>query len=615
VAGSRDPDRLTSDSNRRVELRVKLQGASKRAATVAATVLLTALYAAAPALAVDDHTLYLGGAFPADVLPGDSAGPGLAGINIRDGGSLGSIGGSPFGPPGVAAEQVAITPDGKYVYGSSAGSQRVLAFSTGEGGRLTSIPGITFTGVGDPDPSSIAIAPDGGHAYVADPGPEGVRVLSIGTDGALVEQEVAPVAGADNTFGVAIAPDGKFVYATASNFPFPSRIYGFSVDPDGGLTGLPGSGSTISTGLATITLTPDGNHLYTASEDGAVNGFSVASDGSLSATFGSPYGSGFSGSLVASPTEQRIYATRSDTPGPSGVAVFSVAASGALSQIAGSPFAASNLTDTIAVTPSDKFVYAAGGNATNRISGFDVGATGALSINTGAGIFPGPYLQRAGSSAISPNQPPVASVAIARGSGKGVVDLDGSGSFDIDGSVDSYAWDYGDGGSASGVVTTHAYAPGQIYSASLTTTDAEGCSTSFVFTGQTASCNGSGVARDSFEVDLVPPQLTISAERKQELGKAVKVKASCDDVCAVVGSGKVRAKPADALKRSLKLKRITDAVSTTPKAIRLKLSRRSKKAARKALRGGATLTARIKFEPSESLIDGKAVKRKIKIRR
>lgn len=49
--------------------------------------------------------------------------------------------------------------------------------------------------------------------------------------------------------------------------------------------------------------------------------------------------------------------------------------------------------------------------------------------------------------------------------------FDGSGSFDLDGSIASYAWDFGDGASASGVVVSHAYATYGHYIVTLTVTD------------------------------------------------------------------------------------------------------------------------------------------------
>jgi PKD repeat protein len=52
--------------------------------------------------------------------------------------------------------------------------------------------------------------------------------------------------------------------------------------------------------------------------------------------------------------------------------------------------------------------------------------------------------------------------------------FDGSDSYDPDGSIASYDWDFGDGNTGSGVTTSHTYAVGGSYTVVLTVTDDEG---------------------------------------------------------------------------------------------------------------------------------------------
>jgi hypothetical protein len=76
---------------------------------------------------------------------------------------------------------------------------------------------------------------------------------------------------------------------------------------------------------------------------------------------------------------------------------------------------------------------------------------------------------------ISPNQPPTADAGSDQMSQVGTtLTLDGSKSFDPDGSITSYAWNFGDGNSASGASMTHSYADAATYSARLTVTDNAG---------------------------------------------------------------------------------------------------------------------------------------------
>ena len=78
-----------------------------------------------------------------------------------------------------------------------------------------------------------------------------------------------------------------------------------------------------------------------------------------------------------------------------------------------------------------------------------------------------------------PNQPPVAAIA---GPASGTVgqDLgfDGSGSQDPDGSITTYAWDFGDGSQGSGVQAAHRYAAPGKYTVHLTVTDNAGAQAS-----------------------------------------------------------------------------------------------------------------------------------------
>ena len=57
-------------------------------------------------------------------------------------------------------------------------------------------------------------------------------------------------------------------------------------------------------------------------------------------------------------------------------------------------------------------------------------------------------------------------------------DFDGSGSTDSDGSITSYAWDFGDGNASSGVAVSHTYTAGGTYTVTLTVTDDDGATDS-----------------------------------------------------------------------------------------------------------------------------------------
>lgn len=77
------------------------------------------------------------------------------------------------------------------------------------------------------------------------------------------------------------------------------------------------------------------------------------------------------------------------------------------------------------------------------------------------------------------NDPPVANAGPDKTAFVGqAVNFDGSGSSDPDGTITSYAWNFGDGATASGVSADHAYAAAATYTVTLTVTDNGGLSAS-----------------------------------------------------------------------------------------------------------------------------------------
>jgi PKD repeat protein len=94
------------------------------------------------------------------------------------------------------------------------------------------------------------------------------------------------------------------------------------------------------------------------------------------------------------------------------------------------------------------------------------------------------------------NEPPAAAFTVVT-SGTTVA-VDGRGSVDTDGSVTSYAWSFGDGGTATGATAPHTYAAAGTYTVTLTVTDDDGAtgSTSQQVT-VTAPPTGA-LARDAF---------------------------------------------------------------------------------------------------------------------
>jgi chitodextrinase len=101
---------------------------------------------------------------------------------------------------------------------------------------------------------------------------------------------------------------------------------------------------------------------------------------------------------------------------------------------------------------------------------------------------------------VGTNQPPTAAFT-ATVSGN-TVSVNGSASSDPGGSISSYAWNFGDGSTATGVTSTHTFgAPGS-YSVTLTVTDNQNATGSVSHSVSTASVAGTTLASDAFGRNL-----------------------------------------------------------------------------------------------------------------
>ena len=95
----------------------------------------------------------------------------------------------------------------------------------------------------------------------------------------------------------------------------------------------------------------------------------------------------------------------------------------------------------------------------------------------------------------TPNNPPTAAYSFST---NGLTaSFDGTGSSDADGTISSYAWNFGDGTTANGATSSRTYAAAGTYSVQLQVTDDDGAS-SVVTKSVTVAAAGGPVASDSF---------------------------------------------------------------------------------------------------------------------
>ncbi|HKT68935.1 MAG TPA: beta-propeller fold lactonase family protein [Terriglobales bacterium] len=314
----------------------------------------------------------------------------LTGINVA-GGKPTRLGTS-LPPPGGAP--IGMVATGKLLYVANSGSGTISGFSfNADTGALQTLPGspaLAASGV-----RQLALCPGNGEAtppkflYAAsDSGVLGYKIAGTG--------QLTPVPGSPFSAGAqpaAVLTDSScnflFVASKGSN-----SISVFSVNLSNGFL-TPVFGSPFLTGTAPVALAIGDGFLFAANS--ASNNVSVytVSSGAGSGQFltqvpGSPFSAGFTPSALVyfSPT---LYVANS---GSNDVSAFSVALdTGRLTPVTGSPFQAGTLPMAmIAFSPPASnvaqqfFLYVANAGS-NDLSGFTIGADGALTVVQG---FPFP---------------------------------------------------------------------------------------------------------------------------------------------------------------------------------------------------------------------------------
>jgi YVTN family beta-propeller protein len=351
----------------------------------------------------------------------------------------------------------------------------------------------------DPGTVGVAIAPDGKRAYVSSKIASTVSVINTATNALIGSPIEVGVENESFDRGLAITPDGRHLYVARVGDDEVSMI-----DTETNL--VIGSPIPVGDGPRAMAITPDGKRLYVTNNNDSATGDSVSViDTATNTVIGAPIPVGLEPRGIAiTPDGSRAYVANQ---AGNTVSVINTATN----TVIGAPIPVATDPVGVAITPDGSRVLVgsekpAPNNVITPIS---------TATNTADPSFPSGGDSPA-EIAVVPNQPPHAAFAASHTSKKPTAEsFDGSGSSDPDGSVARFDWNFGDGQSLAngGPKPAHTYKPGS-YTATLTVTDNEGCSTRFVFTGQTASCNGSGVATASHTVGI-PPQTKIKKHPKK----------------------------------------------------------------------------------------------------
>ncbi len=301
----------------------------------------------------------------------------------------------PPGPPGMAGHV--------YVDDNTAGTNTIAGYNRAPNGTLTPIPGSPFAtggaGGGHPNTSqgSLELSSDGRYLLAVDAGSNQISVLRIKPDGSL---QIADVEWSGGSNPVSIAVHGSLVYVANQDASVPNYT-GFTLNPGGHLTAIPGSTVTLTANStpADVLFNNDGTRLVgTRVASSQIDSFTVGPNGLLTAAPNSPFAgqTGYFGQLgsVFSPTSpDRLYVTNAHTSGGSGafpgtVSAYTDGPNGDLNAIADSPFA-ENTSDVAAcwidASHDGRFLYVVN-TGSSTVSTFSVDPTGALTFDGSATI-------------------------------------------------------------------------------------------------------------------------------------------------------------------------------------------------------------------------------------
>ncbi len=218
-------------------------------------------------------------------------------------------------PVGVGAEGIAITPNSQYAY--------VVNSYNGAGGNSVSIISISSNSVVSTihvgtNPNGIAITPNGQYAYVTNAGGNSVSIISISSNSV-----VSTISGLANPQGVAITPNG--LYAYVANYD------GNSVSVISTATNSVVSTIPVGTGPGGVAITSNGLYAYVANNGGA--SISVISTSSNSVVSTISVGSG-PDSVAITPNGLYAYVTDFDS---NSVSIISISSNSVITTITDTP--------------------------------------------------------------------------------------------------------------------------------------------------------------------------------------------------------------------------------------------------------------------------------------
>lgn len=247
-------------------------------------------------------------------------------------------------------------------------------------------------------------------------------------------------------------------------------------------------------------VSPDGRFAYFATTGGSEGVFSVAADGSLT-SLGTGFGSGVYGDIAITPDGRHLFAADHSTKE---LERFTIGADGSLTSLGTA--AVPLRPDRLAVSPDGRFLYYQYFNGEVHEEGIGAAELGADGTPTPTSTFAPFSIDDADRLVFAPDPTPTAAFGATPGAPGAATSFDASASV---GAV-RYDWDFGDGTALEdgGPTPSHVYASPGTYAATLKVTDANGCSSEQIYTGQSTTCPGGAAATATNAVQIATPVIT-----------------------------------------------------------------------------------------------------------
>jgi 6-phosphogluconolactonase len=232
------------------------------------------------------------------------------------------------------------------------------------------------------EPIQLAITPDGKFLYVTDQGDSQVHIFGVdNTTGDLTYSESVDVS---DIHSVAMHPTGNFIYLGTES----DEIWAYAIDADtGSLTAVEGTPYFSDFGATWVWLqtTPDGKYLFGAGQDySAVLAIDNVTGGLTQVALDNT-SAWFSKSLVVAPTIPFLY---TGNWRDNSIGAYRTNEDGSTDNVAGMPFATGDFPKSLAIAGDSKYLYAV--NFGYQIDPTDLTGEGSLtaySVNRSSGVL------------------------------------------------------------------------------------------------------------------------------------------------------------------------------------------------------------------------------------